>query len=260
MYYFRVTIAYKGTRYFGWQAQSTNTRNEEKPTIEGTLRNALGAITKHQACTVSCASRTDGGVHAQGQVAKIALPIAISADHLLLGLNSLLPTDIRILSCECSSKAYQPNRNNSSKEYHYYFSVSSIDNAVMSDIAIHYPKPSNAFDPALMREACKLFVGKHDFKNFSGRDKEISSTIREVFHCEILPANFLPLASNLFYLKIVGDGFLKHMVRYIAGALLALDKERISLTDISVALEAQCETKLSPKAKSKGLHLIHIAD
>ena len=260
MYYFRVTIAYKGTRYFGWQAQSANTRNEEKPTVEGTLRNALGNITKHQACSVSCASRTDGGVHAQGQVAKIALPIAISADHLQLGLNSLLPADIRILSCVSSSKAYQPNRSNSSKEYHYYFSVSSIANAVMSDISTHHLKPSNTFDPALMREACKLFVGKHDFMNFSGRDKEISSTVREVFQCEIVPANFSPLANNMFYLKIVGDGFLKYMVRYIVGALLALDKERISLHDIAIALEAQCEVKLTPKAKSKGLHLIHITD
>ena len=118
MYYFRVTIAYKGTRYFGWQAQSVNTRNEAKPTVEGTLRNALSEITKHQACTVSCASRTDGGVHAQGQIAKITLPIAISAEHLLMGLNSLLPTDIRILSCVPSSKAYQPNRHNSSKKYY----------------------------------------------------------------------------------------------------------------------------------------------
>lgn len=260
MHHFRVTIAYKGTRYFGWQAQSANTRNEAKPTIEGTLRNALNTITRHQACTVSCASRTDGGVHAQGQVAKITLPIAIDAQHLLQGLNSLLPTDIRILSCEASTQAYQPNRHNAGKEYHYYFSVSEVDNTAVSEIAFHYFNVKPTFDPSLMREACKLFVGVHDFKCFSSHDKKRASTVREIFHCDILLANFGPLATNVYYLKIIGDGFLKHMVRYVMGALLALDKQRISLQDLSLALDGGEEFKLSAKAKAKGLHLMCVLD
>ena len=260
MHRFRVTIAYKGTRYFGWQAQSATTRNEVKPTIEGTLRNALSDITHHQSCTVSCASRTDGGVHAQGQVAKITLPIAISAQHLSQGLNSLLPTDIRILNCEESTQAYQPNRHNSGKEYHYYFSVSAIDNTAVSEIAFHYLNVNPTFDPALMREACKLFVGSYDFRCFSSHDKKRLSTVRDIFYCDILPANFAPLATNVYYLKIVGDGFLKHMVRYVMGALLALDKKRISLSDLSLALEGEGTLKLSAKAKAKGLHLMGVLD
>lgn len=261
MYYYRVTIAYKGTHYFGWQAQSLNTLNEERPTIEGTIQNALKKITNYQPCTLSAASRTDAGVHAQGQKAKITISNDISPEHLLLGLNSLLPEDIRILKCEQSSKDYQPNRGSISKEYHYYFSASLVDNVAISEIALHLP--SNNFEPdtlSLLREACQLFIGKHDFYNFSSRDKSISTSVREIFYCDIHQANFLPLAENMYYLKIIGEGFLKYMVRYLMGALLELAKGRITLNDISRYIEQPQKDKLNPRAKAKGLHLIQIKE
>ena len=259
MYYYRVTIAYKGTHYFGWQAQSKDTLYEERPTVEGTLKNALKKITNYQPCTISAASRTDGGVHAQGQRAKISIPNEINPEYLLLGLNSLLPDDIRILKCVASTKDYQPNRSSISKEYHYYFIASPVDNAATSDIALHLPIKN--FEPdnlVLLRAACQLFIGKLDFYNFSSRDKSISTSVRQIFYCDIHQAKFLPLADNVYYLKIIGDGFLKYMIRYLMGALLELAKKRITLDDIALYLQQHQEHKLSPKANAKGLHLIHI--
>ncbi len=259
MYCYHVTIAYKGTHYFGWQAQSTDTLYEEKPTVEGTIQNALRKITNYQPCTIAAASRTDAGVHAQGQRAKITIADEIRPEHLLLGLNSLLPVDIRILECLPSTKDYQPNRSSISKEYHYYFTVSPVDNVATSDIALHLPL--NNMSPnklALLRTACQLFIGKHDFYSFSSRDKNISTSVRDIFYCDIHQANFSPLANNMYYLKIIGDGFLKHMIRYLMGTLLDLVRDRISLDDISLYLQQRQENKLSPKAKAKGLHLIHI--
>jgi len=261
MYYYRVKIAYKGTHYFGWQAQSSNTLNEERPTIEGTILNALKKITNYQHCTLSAASRTDAGVHAQGQRVKISIANNISSEHLLLGLNSLLPADIRILNCDTTNKDYQPNRGSISKEYHYYFTVSLVNNVATADIALHLPnKNLTDGDLALLKNACQLFIGKHDFYSFSSRDKSINTSIREISYCDIHQTNFLPLADNVYYLKIIGNGFLKYMVRYLMGALLELAKKRITLDDIKHHLQQHEELKLSPRADAKGLHLIYIGE
>lgn len=261
MYYYRVTIAYKGTHYFGWQAQSKDTLYEARPTVEGTINNALKKITNYQPCTVSAASRTDGGVHAQGQRAKITLSKNISPEHLQMGLNSMLPIDIRILKCESSTKGYQPTRNSVSKEYHYYFSASLVVNVATADIALHLPiKNLEAENLALMKAACQLFFGSHDFYNFSSRDKTIVTSVRQVFYCDIHQASFSPLSENIYYLKIIGDGFLKYMVRYLMGALMDLIGKRITLDEIELYLQQHQEQKLSPKAQAKGLHLIHIEE
>ncbi|MGK0499265.1 MAG: tRNA pseudouridine38-40 synthase [Oceanicoccus sp.] len=259
MFYYRVSIAYKGTHYFGWQAQSSDSLHEEKATIEGTILQALKKISNYQACTLSAASRTDGGVHAQGQLAKISIATEISPEYLLMGLNSLLPADIRIVDCQLASKDYQPNRSSVSKEYHYYFDTAVVANVASADIALHLATNTlQAETLALLRSACQLFVGQHDFYNFSSRDNSSGSTRREIFECDILPANFTPLAKNIYYLKIVGGGFLKYMIRYLMGALIELSKGRITLEDISVYLQQHQQDKLSPKAPAKGLHLINI--
>ncbi len=261
MYYYRVTISYKGSRYYGWQAQSADTLNEKKKTVEGTIKNVLSKITNYQHCTVSAASRTDSGVHAQGQRAKLTIADKIDPEHLLMGLNSLLPNDIRILTCEGSTKAYQPSQSSVSKEYHYYFVASPVDNVATIDIALHLRIGTiEKEDLKLMRDACKLFVGKHDFFNFSSRDRTAVTTVREISYCGIHEANFSPLVENVYYLKVVGDGFLRYMIRYVMGALLELMKGRITLSDIELYLTHHQDDKLSPKAKAKGLHLIKIEE
>lgn len=261
MYYFRVVVAYKGTDYFGWQAQSADTSQQTKATIEGAILNCLKTMTNYQPCTVSAASRTDGGAHAQGQVAKITMPVEITSEHLLLGLNSLLPADIRILKCTLSTKTYQPSRSHIRKEYHYYFSIASVHNVATADIVQHLPLNDIEQDGiAVMRSACNIFVGRHDFYNFSGGDKTDRSSIRKIFYCDIHKASFLPLADDIYYLKIIGDGFLKYMIRYLMGALYALAQGRITTDDIARYLQQPQQDKLSAKVKSKGLHLIHIEE
>lgn len=261
MHYYRVTVAYKGTRYFGWQAQAVDTSREAKPTVEGTLLKVLKKIANHQPCTISGASRTDAGVHAQGQIAKLIMPVLIKPEHLLLGMNTALPVDIRILDCQASTQAYQPTKTGVSKEYHYYFSDSVVENIAINDISANLP--INCADPqvlALLRSACQLFVGYHDFYSFGARDKGIVGTSREIFYCSIEQANFSPLADNMYYLKVVGSGFLKYMVRYLMGALIYLVAGRVTLADIGRYLQQHQEQKLSPRADAKGLHLINIEE
>ncbi|PCJ30509.1 MAG: tRNA pseudouridine(38-40) synthase TruA [Gammaproteobacteria bacterium] len=258
MYHYRLVISYKGTHYFGWQDLGVN---EQKPTIQASIQQVLKRICNYQDCIVSGASRTDAGVHAQGQVAKISIPISIEVEKLLLGMNSLLPNDIRIVQCGSCDPEFNSNKDSKSKEYHYYFCNDSIYNPIFNDSVVHIFDMNTRKDLniALMQQACKLFIGKHDFYSFAKRDSNIASTIRTVFSCEIVKVEPSSFGSNTYYLKIVGDGFLKQMVRYIASSLFAVGKEQLNLSDISDALAKHKEQKISPKAKPHGLHLIKIS-
>ena len=258
MYYHRLVISYKGTSYFGWQDTGTGEQKptEHKPSIEASIHQVLKKICNYQSCTISSASRTDAGVHAQGQVIKITIALAIDSGKLLLGMNSLLHDDIRILQCEPCTAEFNPNKDSKSKEYHYYFCTDTIHNQALNDIVAYIP--SNSLDIELMQQACELFIGEHDFYSFAKRDTTMSSTFRTVFSCEILEAQALTFGNKVYYLRIVGEGFLRYMVRYIAGALFALGRGQISLSDISEALENHKEEKISSRAKSRGLHLIEI--
>ena len=257
MYHYKVKIAYKGTHYFGWQAQSVESGNEEKPTVQGTIHQALKKIAKYQECSIAGASRTDGGVHAQGQLAKISLPVDLAADTLLQGMNSLLPDDIRIVECQVCAREFNPNTSSASKEYHYYFSTAQVENPALSDLVAHVPGP---FELKEMQGACSLFLGEYDFYNFCSRDAHGASTIRTISCCEIHKAHFSPLGEDVFYIKICGNGFLRFMVRYIVGALFKVFQGKISRNDVVTSLHSHQEDKLSAKAKSKGLHLIHIQE
>ncbi|MFT5658088.1 MAG: tRNA pseudouridine38-40 synthase [Gammaproteobacteria bacterium] len=260
MYHHRLVISYKGTSYFGWQDLG---RGEQRPTVQASIHQILKKICKYQSCTISAASRTDAGVHAQGQVIKITIALEIESAKLLLGMNSLLPDDIRILQCDPCAAAFNSNKDSKSKEYHYYFCTDPIYNPVLNDIVAHIPTSlqspaTSSLDIELMQQACKLFIGEHDFYSFAIRDANINSTVRTIFSCEILQAQPSTFGNKIYYLKVVGDGFLRQMVRYIAGALFALGRNQLSLGGISKALENHEEEKISSRAKSRGLHLIQI--
>jgi len=256
MYYHRLIISYKGTNYFGWQDLGNN---NDKPTVQKSIQTVLDKICKYQNSIISSASRTDAGVHAQGQVLKVSIPLEIESSKLQLGMNSLLPPDIRILECKASTIEFNPNKDSVSKEYHYCFCTDKVYNPILNDIVTHISSNNGILDIKLMKEACNLFIGEHDFYCFAKRDTNMKSTIRTVLSCEILELQASAFSNKIYYLKIVGNGFLSHMVRYIMGALFELGNKKLSLKDISEALKNHKEEKISVKAKSKGLQLIGIS-
>ncbi len=253
MHHYKVKISYKGSNYFGWQSQEHISIETDRPTVQKTIHQVLRKISKYQDCNVSGASRTDSGVHAQGQLGKLSIPFDIDADKLKMGLNSLLPTDIRIIECEPCSEDFNPTRVSKHKEYHYYFCLSEIENPILNDFVAHVPGSLNI---EAMREAAKLFIGTHDFFSFYSQNSLAATTVRTVTACEILKANFTPFTEDTYYLKIEGNGFLKHMVRYVSGALFEVGKGNVTLDEISEYLSNHQENKLGRKAKAKGLHLI----
>ncbi|WP_200821147.1 hypothetical protein [Oceanicoccus sp. KOV_DT_Chl] len=136
MYHHRLVISYKGSSYYGWQDLGAS---EQKPTVQASIHEVLKKICKYQHCTIAAASRTDAGVHAQGQVVKVSIALDIDSEKLLLGMNSLLPADIRILHCEPCAAEFNANKDSKSKEYHYYFCADPIYNPVLNDIIAHAP-------------------------------------------------------------------------------------------------------------------------
>lgn len=253
MHHYKVRISYKGTNYVGWQSQEAVTEQIDRPTVQTAIHQVLRKISKYQDCNVSGASRTDKGVHAQGQLGKLSLPFDIEAKKLQMGMNALLPNDIRIVECEVCSDGFNPSRVSKKKEYHYYFCTSEIENPVLSDFVTHVPGSLNI---ELMTRAAKLFEGEHDFFNFCSPSSQALTTWRTVTTCEILKADFHSFNKDTYFIKLVGGGFLKHMIRCISGALFGVGKGSVSLEDISKHLEHHQDEKLGRKAKAKGLHLI----
>ncbi len=257
MFHYRVRISYKGTHYRGWQAQAKLEASELGPTVQGTMHQVLRSIAKFQECKVAGTSRTDAGVHAKGQLGKLSLPLDIDAGKLMQGMNSLLPDDIRILSCQSCDEGWNPKTCAVAKEYHYYFSSEQVADPVLGDIVAHVAGP---LDWQRMQEAADLFVGEHDFYSFYRRNSETKTTVRRVLSCELARASLSPLGAEIGVLKIRGQGFLKQMVRYLAGTIFDVGRGRVTLEQVSEYLEGHRDEKLSVKAKAHGLHLVMVSE
>ena len=276
MYHYRLVISYKGSQYFGWQDLG---EAESKLTVQGLINTVLSKICKQKNFQLSAASRTDAGVHALGQVAKLSMALQIDPNKLQLGMNSLLPEDIRIRRCETCQPDFNPNKDSKRKIYRYYFSVDEVSSPILNDVVAQVRVAHTGFDQRraakvkvigeqqtlktldfeLIKQACQLFVGKQDFYNFATRDASITSTVRQVFVFELAKAQWSDLGNEVYYFEIQGNGFLRQMIRYMVAALFEIGRGNLSLTDIEKALGSHAQEKLCAKAKPHGLHLIEIS-
>jgi len=205
---FKLTIAYDGTGYEGWQVQKTGTGVQEK--IEDALAKLFPSRPR-----VHSSSRTDTGVHALGMVAHFDAPrdeCKMSSRKLSLALNAWLPEDIRVVAAARARKEFHARFDASGKQYRYFVWNHPAMNPLIRHTAWHVPRPLNL--PA-MRAAARLFVGKHDFQSFTSNPGYArGSTVRTLTRCE------LKRGGRLFTVIIEGDGFLYKMCRGIVGTLV----------------------------------------
>lgn len=252
IHYYKLLIQYKGTRYLGWQIQPV----DSGLTVQGELNRALKTISKSDNVRSMGAGRTDAGVHALGQVAKISIELEIAPEKLIKALNVNLPDDIRILAAELSNEAFLPTIYAKSKEYHYRFTCNRVSTAFQNDLICNYPFD---LDIEKMRKACELLIGKHDFSNFYCEGTEVSSNVREIFECQILQVEqgdwMLP---PHFIFKIVGNGFLKQMVRLLVGAIWNIGRGKITLEEFQFALSGTKVKRLGPVAPPEGLYMVRV--
>ncbi len=250
---YRATLSYKGTRYQGWQIQP------EGKTVQGELNKALSAVSKSEEIRTIGSGRTDSGVHARGQIVRMDTPLVINPHNLLKALNTYLPPDIRVVGCENSTPEFQPTFDAESKWYSYFFTINPYPDPLVGDLMASYGFP---LDLERMREACKLFVGTHDFLNFYTEGTEINSSVRTIFSCDIIDvapggAPF-PFYSPIYEIRIHGNGFLKQMVRMMVGALWNVGRGKIPLSAISEALSSERKERLGPVAPPEGLYLMRV--
>jgi tRNA pseudouridine38-40 synthase len=238
----RITLAYDGTGYHGWQVQPG------LPTIQGVLEEIICGI-EGSAVHVAGSGRTDAGVHALAQVAAFTIANPIPVDNLHRALNRLLPPAIRILDVAETHGAFHPRFDAVAKTYQYTLFRAPICPPFQWRYVHHHPFPLNE---EAMREAAQVFAGEHDFTVFAAADKSNErgkSRIRRIFRSELVRSG-----DALLY-TVRGSGFLKHMVRNIVGTLLETGRGNISAPEVATLLSGDLSGKSGPTAPAKGLTL-----
>lgn len=250
IHYYRFIIQYKGTHYLGFQVQPES----QGKTIQGELNKALETISKAKAQTLG-AGRTDAGVHALGQVVKAAIELEINPNNLLKAMNGNLPEDIRVIECSHSDYEFFPTVHAKSKEYHYRFSNLRSHQALQNELIVNQ---TFDLDIDLMKKACAILVGEHDFCNYFCEGTDVSSTVREIFEADIIKVeqDLWQMLPEHYIFKVVGNGFLKQMVRLLMGALWNVGRGKISLQDFEKSLKAPRTDRLGPVAPPSGLYMV----
>lgn len=205
------TIQYLGTRYGGWQAQAN------APSIQQVIEEALAQIVS-ASVRLHGAGRTDAGVHALAQRAHADLPFAIPPRGLVHGLNQLLPADIRIVAAEEVAPDFHARFAAKSKTYEYRIWNAEVADVFAAETHAHVAK---ALEVDAMREAARDLAGEHDFRVFTVADPEVASTVRTIRAVDVTRDG------DAIRIVATADGFLRYMVRRIAGSLIEIGRGRL---------------------------------
>lgn len=236
----KLTIAYDGTAYVGWQRQKNGV------SVQELIEKAVDKVTGEKAL-VTASGRTDAGVHAFGQTAHFKTNSNVPAERFYLALNSHLPGDIRVIKSERAEDGFNARYSAKKKTYRYSFYVSEIQNPIKDRFALQiYPMP----DVEAMKKAAELFVGEHDFKSYSSTGSSAKTTVRTVYSLNIIKRE------NEIDIEVTGNGFLYNMVRIIAGAILAYGYKKVALTDLSAGFCGKKRPNAVKNLAAKGLCLL----
>ncbi|MFL5783110.1 MAG: hypothetical protein ACJ76H_00790 [Bacteriovoracaceae bacterium] len=253
MNYYKAILQYDGTGRMGFQLQ------EGTPTIQGDLNQSLKMILEGE-FTTRAASRTDKGVHAFAQVIKISSEDS-TALH-LSRLNAALPSHMRCLEINPCAKEFIPSIDQFSKEYRYLFTHTGEDHRYIADT----PLPLNIDN---MKTCVDMLKGTNDFRNFWSIGGISNTTIREILECDLTLIDPHELfrgtlftagqVTSCWQFRIVGKGFLKHMVRHLVGALWLVGNGRLSVENFSQYLHGELkEQRPWKKADPRGLYLLKV--
>ncbi|HUI74113.1 MAG TPA: tRNA pseudouridine(38-40) synthase TruA, partial [Candidatus Acidoferrum sp.] len=247
MRHFKLTIAYDGTDYHGWQIQAG------KPTVQGEIVSVLRRLTQ-DATVLHGAGRTDAGVHALGQVASFHTQSGLSAEEFQRALNALLPPAIRISGSEEVGPDFHARWSARAKTYRYRLYRGRVVPPAIWRYVLHYPFP---LDEEKMSDAARRFTGVHDFASFAAStgseddDKE-RSTVREMFSTELSRS---PDNEELIF-TVRGRSFLRYMVRKMVGTLLDVGRGRLAPDDIDRLYELRDRSKSGPTVPPQGLWMV----
>lgn len=238
-----LTIQYLGTNYHGWQIQP------QKTTVQGVLEDAIFKALGEK-CETFASGRTDAGVHASAQTCHFDTNTKIAPQKISFALNKFLPNDVQVLKSEQVNDNFNARFDVKKKTYEYNFYVS---NQVFPLLELTYAKIKPNFDFKLAKQACKHFLGEHDFVGFSSAGRQTKTTIRTIYALDILD-----LGNNIYKIVVTGNGFLYNMVRIIAGTLFEVGAGKIKPESITEIINSKDRTKAGKTASAKGLVLVKV--
>lgn len=239
---YKVTVAYDGSNYFGWQSQV------DVVNIQDVIEEALRIIHKKEV-RITGSGRTDRGVHARGQVFHFDTELNISEENWVKAFNANLPHDIRVLKVEAVSERFHARYDVVSKQYDYYLNMGEYD-LFQRD---YVTQVCEKLDVEKMRDAREVFLGTHDFSSFSANSfEETPDQVRTVHSIDITQQG------DILRFSFLGNGFMRYMVRMMMGVLIEVGKGKLTKEDVQKILDAHSKTAHRYKAESVGLYLTKV--
>ena len=245
---FKLTLQYDGTDFHGWQIQG------DLRTVQGELTRALSLI-EGQEVVVHGSGRTDAGVHAEGQVASVQLQRDITPLKLRAAVNGNVDPDLRVIDCERVNDDFHARYSALDKTYIYRIVNGPVRSPFWLRYAHHECRP---LDLETMKEAASLFVGRHDWTAFSAAQSDAESRIRTITELEIRKTEDSRSHGDLIEMEVTADGFLRYMVRSIAGTLLAVGRGEIHEKQIQQAIAERDRSLAGATAPPCGLTLLSV--
>ncbi len=246
---FRLLIQYDGTDFAGWQVQSRGER-----TVQGELEAAL-ALIDGGPVTVHGAGRTDAGVHAEGQVASVALRREWETAKLRAAINGNTGRDLRVIEAARAPEDFHARFSAKGKTYRYRIFNEQFVSPFHVRYAHHEPR---ALDVERMRACARLFVGEHDWTAFSSAQAETENRVRRVTRLEVSERFDEAGRGRVVEIEASAEGFLRYMVRSIAGTLLAAGRGELGEDEIARAIETGDRELVGPTAPARGLTLVEV--
>ena len=261
----KLTVAYDGTRFVGWQRQA------DGESIQGLLEQALARF-DGAPVTVHGAGRTDAGVHALGQVASAEVTSQHDVGSIHRGLNASLPPDVRVTAVEDAPAGFHARFSARSKTYRYVLDTSPVASPFNRAFAWHLPE---RLDVEAMQKAASALIGNHDFAVFQSTGGETSGTVRTITRSELAASQQdiqsgeprHPTAharrgprcqARQIVYEVAGNGFLRHMVRAIAGTLVEVGRGWREPGSMATLLAGASRAKAGPTAPAHGLFLVRV--
>ena len=262
---YRAVISYFGARYVGWQRQLNGLSVQE--VLERALEKTFGTPT-----SATASGRTDAGVHAEGQVVHFDAETSIPVDKIPFAVNTELPDDVSMLSCEVAEEDFNARFNAKRKTYRYSLYLSKHLRPMLEPTHEHIVVP---LDLTAIREAVKVIEGEHDFKCFEASGSVVKNTVRTVYEiavdCKPLEKVQADKTGNLTMpfdeskafdctidISVTGNGFLYNMVRIIAGTLVYVGLHKLTVEDIKNIMETGDRKRAGKTLSAKGLCLVKV--
>ena len=245
---FKLIIQYDGTDFHGWQIQG------ELRTVQGELKRALSLIDGRE-IVIHGSGRTDAGVHAEGQVANAEIRREITPEKLRAAVNANVDSDLRIIEAKIVPEDFHARFSARGKTYVYRV----VNGPVCSPFWLRYAhQDARTLDLNRMRQGAKLFLGEHDWTAFSSAQSDAESRVRTVTRCEVHDRYEERARSRMIDMTMSADGFLRYMVRSIAGTLLAVGRSEMEADEVAVAIESGDRSSAGATAPACGLTLVSV--